>query len=166
MFQNTVSANLMQVCMPGKCYVDVIWQFLFLNQVYGLKIDKVSLSCDNLLLFQAFLVKVLPFCSNLYLMLFISSFEFGCSERPQHCLLVLFFFVLSSPMVMDLLPFTNCKRVAFYSIWTVNLLLGGRYHAPSFQDSLFCMYYLPGLKQWRTVELPKIFPIILMFFQL
>ena len=51
MFQNMVSSNMMKVYMPGKCDFDVCLAVLFLNQVCVLKMDKVSLICENFLPF-------------------------------------------------------------------------------------------------------------------
>ena len=62
-------------------------QFLFLNQVYGLNMDKVSLSCDSFLPFQVFLVKVLPFLLK-YICYLFPALSLADAERPQDCALV------------------------------------------------------------------------------
>ena len=54
-----------------------VCQFLFLNQVYGLKQDKVSLSC-------------VKNCFGHFstLIFFVPALCLAATERPQHCALV------------------------------------------------------------------------------
>ena len=58
MFQNMVSYNL-SICLENVELI-FVWQFLFLNQVCVLKIDKVSLICDNFFAILGFLKQYVP----------------------------------------------------------------------------------------------------------